>query len=305
MRSHCRKMMEQIKTPDALKSRVMNAACAMQSPAEKRPRHQSKGHTIFRAAACVACAAILLSGGLVSSKAGIGRTNAPKGAGNSLSTAYHFGLVAYAADIDESYVSQDNKIAFSVSSSGGGEIPGKGDYTGCLFRVTGEGIKTVNASIDRGGFYRYNKLMNLTQDEINALYSAEGNGTLKADAQFNSSDGKDVWCSEQVTALGSSFTENWTADGSYGFWVPPELIRHGGNEDLQATAHKAIDTFNGATLTITATFYNGAQQTKTLHLKTGKLKEILNDDHTRTVLPELATGDEPYVYSVYAELKNH
>jgi hypothetical protein len=40
-----------------------------------------------------------------------------------------------------------------------------------------------------------------------------------------------------------------------------------------------------------------------LHLKTGKLKVVYNDDHTQKILPELATDNDPYAYSVYAELE--
>jgi len=302
MKNPCKDMMEKIKAPDSLKDKVWNAACAAQSPVAENTRHPSRHHNVFRVAVCAAFAfALVLSGGLLFFKPGTDGTGNAKGAGSSLSSAYHFGLVAYAADLNETYAPKDNKIAFSVATSGGGEIPGKGDYTGCLFRVTGDGIKTVSASIDRGGFYRYKKFTNLTQDDVKALYAAEANSTLKADAQFASSDDKNIWCSEQVTAIGSRFSEDWTADGSYGFWVPSELIQHSEDEDLQAAAHKEIDTFNGATLTITATFDDGSQQTKTLHLKTGKLKVVYNGN-TQTVLPELASADDPYTYSVYAEL---
>lgn len=305
MRNPYRDMMEKIKVPNSLKDKVLNAACADQSPVAENSRHKARCRNVFRAAVCAACTfAILLSGGLLFFKSGTGGINADKGIKSSLSPTYHFGLVAYAADINRIYAPKDNKIAFSIANAGGGEIPEKGDYTGCLFRITGDGIKTISASIDRGGFYRYKKLTNLTQDNVEALYEAEANGTLKVDTQFISSDDKKIWQSEQVTAVGSSFSEDWTADASYGFWVPPELIHHSENEDLREAAHKEIDTFNGATLKITATFEDGSQQTKTLHLKTGKLKVVYNKDHAHTVLPELATGNEPYLYSVYAELEN-
>lgn len=306
MKNHCRDMMEKIKVPNSLKDKVLNAAYAAQSPVSENARYRPRHHNIFRVAVCTACAFALLSGGLFffkSTDGSVGGKNAVDNTGDRISTAYHFGLVAYAADINETYAPQDNRLAFSIASSGGGEVEGKGDYTGCLFRVTGDGIKTVSATIDCGGFYRYKKLTNLTKDDIKAIYASEADGTLDADCQFASSDDEKTWCSEQMTALGSSFSEAWNADLSYGFWVPPESAEQDPDEDLQKAAHEEIDTFNGATLTITATFDDGSQQTKTLHLKTGKLKVVYNDS-TQVVLPELASADDPYTYSVYAELDN-
>lgn len=300
MKNHCRDMMEKIKVPNSLKDKVLKAACAVQPGIDENTRHQPRRHTVFRVAVCAAFTFAIFLGVLSFFKPG----SDSKNTASNLSPTYQFGLVAYAANVNKTFAPQNNKIAFSISSSSGGEIPKKGDYTGCLFRVTGDGIKTVSSSIDRGGFYRYKKFTNLTKDDVEALYTAETNSTLKADAQFNSSDDKNIWCSEQVTALGSSFSENWTADSSYDFWVPPESIQHNADEDLREAAHKNIDTFNGATLTITATFEDGSQQTKTLHLKTGKLKVTNSKEHTHTILPELATGNDPYVYSVYAELEN-
>ena len=307
MKSHYKNMMEKIKAPDTLKDKVMNAAYAAQSPVAENTRHQTGRHTVFRVAVCSACALVLVSGGLFFSRSNtggsVGGKNAVDSNKSSLSAAYHFGLEAYAADINEIYSPKDNKLAFSIASSSGGEVEGKGDYTGCLFRVTGDGIKAVSATIDRGGFYRYKKLTNLTKDDIKAIYASEANGSLAADCQFASSDDEKTWCSEQMTALGNSFSEAWNADSSYGFWVPPESTKQNPDADLQAAAHEGIDTFNGATLTITATFEDGSKQTKTLHLKTGKLKVVYNDK-TQIVLPELASADDPYTYSVYAELDN-
>lgn len=300
MKNHYRDMMGKIKVPNSLKDKVLKATCTVQSEIDENTRRQPRRHTVFHVAVCAAATFAILLGGLSFYKLG----SDSKDYDSSLSTDYRFGLVAYAADINETFAPQDNKIAFSIASSSGGEKPGKGFYTGSLFRVTGDGIKTVSVAIDRGGLYKYKRLTNLTLDDIQAIFDSEANGTFKADCQFVSTDDKKTFCSEQVMALGSSFSENWTADSSYGFWVPPELIQHHADEDLQEAAHKNIDTFNGATLTITATFEDGSQQTKTLHLKTGKLKVAYNEDHTHTILPELATGNDPYLYSVYAELEN-
>ena len=66
--------------------------------------------------------------------------------------AHTFGLVAYAADTGEMRQPKDSKIVFDTGS--GADDPEKGFYSGCLFKVTGENIKTVSATIDRGAVYR-------------------------------------------------------------------------------------------------------------------------------------------------------
>lgn len=304
MKNHCRDMMEKINVPNSLKDKVLDAACTVQPAMAENTWHQPRRHTVFRVAVCLACTFAILLGGLSLFKLGTDASNTTNGISSILSSSYHFDLVAYAADIGKSYEPKDNKIAFSVANGSGGEISEKGDYTGCLFRVAGDGIQTISATIDRGGFYRYDKLTNLTKDNIKALYDAEANGTLKADCQFASIDDDGSWYSEQMKALGSSFSENWTADASYGFWLPPETTEQSAAEDLREAAHNRIDTFNDATLTITVTFKDGSQQTKTLHLKTGKLKVVYGKDNICTVLPELATDKDPYIYSIYAELEN-
>lgn len=301
MKNQCRDVMQKIKVPNSLKDKVLDAACTVQPGIAEITRRRPKHHRVLRAAVCAALTFAVLLGGLSFFKPDSGKISATKGVASGLPPAYNFGLVAYAADMNKTFVPKDNKIAFSIANSGGGEVPGKGDYTGCLFRVTGDGIKTLSFKIDRGGLYRYKRLTNLTKNDIKAIYASEANGTLKADCQFaGSRDGK-TWYSDQMTALGGSFSENWSADASYGFWVPPKSIRHSESEDLRESAHKSIDTFNGATLTITVTFQNGTRQTKALHLKTGKLKVA---DNNARVLPELASNNDPYIYSVYASLED-
>ena len=183
-------------------------------------------------------------------------------------------------------------------------MPSRGVFTGYLFRVTGNRIQTVHASIDRGGLYRYQKLTNLTKKDVEAFDTAETNGTLKVDFLSSGRNRDGSWYSEQMKALGTSFSENWAAGTSYGFWLPPEDAEKEPDQDLREAAHKRIDLLNGAALTITVTFQDGSHQTETLHLKTGKLKVAYGKDKTRIVLPEPAGGSDPYVYSVYAELKN-
>jgi murein DD-endopeptidase MepM/ murein hydrolase activator NlpD len=103
---------------------------------------------------------------------------------------------------------------------------------------------------------------------------------------------------EVMTALGDSFTENYDDSVQYGFWVPPELYQENG--DLRQSAWDNIDTFDGARLTVTVTFADGSEQSKTYTLSTGKLQMEYDEDGTIHVLPQLAGDEEPCVYGVYA-----
>ena len=50
-----------------------------------------------------------------------------------------------------------------------------GDYTGCLFQVTGENIQTISLSIDRGGLYR-TETREITKEEMARLFEKEEQG---------------------------------------------------------------------------------------------------------------------------------
>ncbi len=66
--------------------------------------------------------------------------------------SHSFGFAAYAADTGELRQPKNSKIVFDCGS--GTDDPEKGFYSGCLFKVMGEGIKTVSATIDKGAVYR-------------------------------------------------------------------------------------------------------------------------------------------------------
>ncbi len=57
------------------------------------------------------------------------------------------------------------RTAGSCSTTGSGaDDPEKGFYSGCLFKVTGENIKTVSATIDRGAVYRTKTVKDTSAD---------------------------------------------------------------------------------------------------------------------------------------------
>ena len=131
--------MKNIKASDELKERTLRAAREERGRTPQhigRPAHQGAKRVL--AAACAF--AVVLGGAALS-----GRQTGGSAADEIVHT---FGLVAYAAETDEMRQPKESKIVFDYGS--GVDDPEKGFYSGCLFKVTGEDIKTVSASIENG-----------------------------------------------------------------------------------------------------------------------------------------------------------
>ena len=190
-----------------------------------------------------------------------------------------FGLTAYAAGTDTTYgPAPDGSIAFSVGE--GCTTPEFGDFTGCLFQVTGENIAKVSLSIDRA---EYRQAM------------AEGRIAPAAISQRD--DG--VWYMPEMTALGTGVEEDYDPDARYGFWVSPEEMAPTGL-GISIEAQMDADFFDGGLLTVTVTSGDGTEKTQTYRLHTGELKVEWTGDGDMTVLPELAGPDDLFVYGIYA-----
>ncbi|BCK83511.1 hypothetical protein MM59RIKEN_08300 [Pusillibacter faecalis] len=282
-----RKLLQELHVPAELNDRVLRVSRQQTMPA--RPRR------VFRTAVCAACALALVVGTV--------RFYPSQQEGRQegiLVPGFSFGLTAYAADTGESYGPGDN--GGLALASGNGMVSGEGgDYTGCLFQVTGENIQTISLSIDRGGLYR-TETREITKEEMARLFEKEEQG-LQPERMLSvwgeSEDGP--MYAEEAVLLGSSATEDYDPDARYGFWVPPEdcAASFDENEDLQQSAWALIDTFDGAHLTVDVTFADDSVQSRTYALSTGQLKVVYNSDGTRDVLPQLAGDDEPFVYGVY------
>ena len=117
--------------PRELESRILRAAEA------ERIRRAFPWRKAFRAAACALCALALVLGTV--------RVTRPAEGGVALS--YDFALRACAAD--ETAV--NGCLAFLP---GEGKTEGGVTYTGCLFRLEGEGIETLTLTMETGGLYR-------------------------------------------------------------------------------------------------------------------------------------------------------
>lgn len=166
---------------------------------------------ILRAAVCAACALALVLGTVRFAPRPVEEPGLPQ-------LTYSFGLTAYAADLGQTIQPNANGRGWPCSPGSGSLGSMHGDFTGCLFQVTGENIRKVTLSVDRGGLYRSETRRGLTDDEIQALWQAQANGELVCNiyqlGAANAPMNADI-----MTALGSEATVDYDPDVSYGFWV--------------------------------------------------------------------------------------
>lgn len=298
--------MKHIKASDELKARTLAAArearrAAQQMEPQAAPRRR---FGMAKRILAAACAFALVVGGTAVWRSRTGGQPAADAVAETV--AHSFGIVAYAADTGETMEPKDSRIVFDVGSKIGGlgMMRDNGFFSGQLFKVTGEDIETVSASIDKAGLYRMRSFA-IGEGEVNGFFDgtdprAKGSDDIIA----GSPDGKQMYA-EVLWKLGSSFTEAYDSDTCYGILGTPKPITK--SHDVQAEWHGWIDEFDGAVLTVTVTFTDGTTQTQTLTLHTGKLAVTYSADHigpqlTGEVLTDEQAAEQGYVYGVYAEI---
>ncbi len=302
-------MMEHIQPPAGLNDRVLSAArqrAAEQEPAGSKRLAPRKRRPVLRAAVCAACALALVAGSVTLGPI-VGGESSADGAPVTALPTFSFGLTAYAADTGERYEANANGgLAFSTSGRGSWSAE-DGHYTGCLFQVAGENIQTISLAIDREALYRSRTLTDLPGEEVQKYLEAEANGT---EYQLPGGEGvinaiysegeEDPLTLEVVTDLGASVAEDYDPEVRYGFLIP-DTGDVDWTGDPRAANQESIDQLDGARLTVTVTFTDGTEQTKTYTLSTGRLKvEYDANSPGGTLLPQLAGDEDPWIYGVYA-----
>lgn len=212
-----------------------------------------------------------------------------------------FGLTAYAAMTENVYgPAEDGSLAFAIGE--GCTTMEFGDFTGCLFQITGENIAQVKLSIDRGGLYSYYSRENLTEEQMAAYRQAMADGSLAPAAISQRDDG--TWYMPEMTALGQSVQEDYDSEARYGFWVPPEDMAYNTGLGITTECQMDADYFDGGTLTVTVISSDGTEKSQSYRLHSGPLKIEFNEDNSITVLPELASPEEQeqnyFVYGICA-----
>lgn len=304
--------LQNVKAPAELKEKTLAAARELRrEEREAEPQHLApaprRAHPWVRRSLAAVCALAVVFGGA--------KLLTPKGQ-EPLSPveafANTFGLVAYAADTGETMEAKDSRIVFD---SGSGFAQPKEDgnfqfYSGCLFRVTGENIKSVSASMDKGSLYR-EKVISLPSESVRAAAARgeapEVQGAAMVQQYTMAEDPDDPnaeWFAEAFWELENGFEETYDPDAAYGFRAALTEEEMNSSEDLQQSWHHSVDYFDGAQLSVTVTFTDGTTQTQKLHLKTGKLAvEYVEGKEGPQLTGELAADpDKPYVYGVYAEI---
>ena len=289
--------MKNIKAPDELKARTRAAVREEKGRARQPVRSMRGGMRRLLAAACAF--AVVLGGAALHGR--------QTGSDPVTDIAHTFGLVAYAADTGEMRQPKDSRIVFDCGS--GADDPDKGFFSGCLFRVTGENIKTVSATIDRGAVYRTKTVKDTSADRDEWVRTMH-QGT---NPELDGADRIMVWGSDEMHMyadlcwkLDNGFADEYNPDVSYGLWLPSEPSEDE-NADLQQEWHENVDRLEGTKLTVTVTFADGSEQMQSMTLHTGKLGVEYKDEAsgpslTGEVLTDEQAAVEGYIYGVYAEL---
>lgn len=96
------------------------------------------------------------------------------------------------------------------------------------------------------------------------------------------------WRDGETVRLGQLVTENYDPAVRYGFWV----------ED--GTTPAGLDTLDGAVLTVTAAYADGAEERQTYDLSTGLLRREQTPDGARLLEPALTGDVGAFSYGIYA-----
>lgn len=297
-----------VHAPEQLKERTLEllddndtalASAALEPAASARKqRFMGLGRKPFYGiAACLALAA--LGFGAVQAMMHTNEGAADVGA---LETAnLDFTVKAYAAGTQSPLAAGDNgMIVFghtSDLSQSSPEWDDNGTYTGCLFKVEAEGVKTVQAHISKGMLYRYDTQNVSYASNSELLYEASTWKPLKrglgehlsaydkvavgiANDGLSKDDPNKTYQVQMSKRLGQTAELNYDEgdEGAYfGLWTD-EMGDSDASDDSMRDQFGAIaNAFEGAELTVTVTFEDGRTSTQVINLHAGNFLADWND----------------------------
>lgn len=302
--------LQDMKAPEGLKQRTLAAAReARRAQQESAPQHPApaprRRFGMAKRILAAACAFGVIVGGTAVWRAqGTGQS---AGEAVAEAVAHSFGIVAYAADTGETMQPKDSRVVFDMAG-GGADSPTKGFFSGCMFKVTGDNIETVSASIDKGGLYRTERL-DITEADAQAIMTGEFAPVADADdIMVQSEPEQNKWWVDASYRVENGFVEAYDPSTSYGLWGEPQSVDMAADGDLRDAWHDRTDEFDGAILTVTVTFTDGTTDTQTMTLHTGKLGvEYPSDESGPQLTGEVLTDEQAetqgYLYGVYAEIE--
>ena len=302
--------LQDMKAPEQLKQRTLAAAReARRAEQQDAPQHLApaprRRFGMAKRILAAACAFGVIVGGTAVWQARGSEQDA--GSVVAEAVAHSFGIVAYAADTGETIEARDSRIVFDVAG-GGMDSPTKGFFSGCLFKVTGDNIETVSASIDKGGLYRIERL-DITEADAQAIMTGGFAPVAGADdIMVQSEPEQNKWWVDASYRVENGFVEPYDPDTGYGFWAEPQPVDMAQEADAPDAWHARMDGFDGATLTVTVTFTDGTIDTQTMTLHTGKLGvEYPSNESGPQLTGEVLTDEQAetqgYLYGVYAEIE--
>lgn len=299
---------EDVHAPDQLKERTLEllddndaalASAALEPAASARKqRFMGLGRKPFYGiAACLALAA--LGFGAVQAMMHTNEGAADVGA---LETAnLDFTVKAYAAGTQSPLAAGDNgMIVFGHTSDLSQSSPGwddNGTYTGCLFKVEAEGVKTVQAHISKGMLYRYYTQNVSYASNSELLYEASTWKPLKrglgehlsaydkvavgiANDGLSKDDPNKTYQVQMSKRLGQTAELNYDEgdEGAYfGLWTDEVGDSDASDDSMRDQFGTIANAFEGAELTVTVTFEDGHTSTQVINLHAGNFLADWND----------------------------
>ena len=295
-----------VHAPEQLKERTLELlddndtalASAALEPARKQRFMGIGRKPLYGIAACLALAA--LGFGAVQAMMHTNEGAADVGA---LETAnLDFTVKAYAAGTQSPLAAGDNgMIVFghtSDLSQCSPEWDDNGTYTGCLFKIEAEGVKTVQAHISKGMLYRYDTQNVSYASDSELLYEASTWKPLKRglgehlsaydkvavgieNDGLSKDDPNKTYQVQMSKRLGQTAELNYDeGDGNtyFGLWTDDEVGDSGASDDSKCDQFGAIaNAFEGAELTVTVTFEDGHTSTQVINLHAGNFLADWND----------------------------
>ena len=297
-----------VHAPEQLKERTLelfddndtSLASAALEPAASARKQRFMGigrKPFYRIAACLALAA--LGFGAVQAMM---HTNGGAADVGALETSnLDFTVKAYAAGTQSPLAAGDNgMIVFGHTSDLSQSSPGwddNGTYTGCLFKIEAEGVKTVQAHISKGMLYRYDTQNVSYASDSELLYEASTWKPLKrglgehlsaydkvavgiANDGLSKDDPNKTYQVQMSKRLGQTAELNYDEgdEGAYfGLWTD-EVGDSGASDDSKCDQFGAIaNAFEGTELTVTVTFEDGRTSTQVINLHAGNFLADWND----------------------------
>ena len=291
---------EDVHAPEQLKERTLEllddndavlASAALEPAASARKqRFMGLGRKPFYGiAACLALAAL----GFGAVQAMMHTNEGAADVGALETTNLDFTVKAYAAGTQSPLAAGDNgMIVFghtSDLSQSSPEWDDNGTYTGCLFKVEAEGVKTVQAHISKGMLYRYDTQNVSYASNSELLYEASTWKPLKrglgdhlsaydkvavgiANDGLSKDDPNKTYQVQMSKRLGQTAELNYDEgdEGAYfGLWTDEVGDSDASDDSMRDQFGTIANAFEGAELTVTVTFEDGHTSTQVINLHAG------------------------------------